>query len=612
MALFSRVKEWFFPSIRDRELLLPGRAYTKDDINLWLMMARQGDTRYLSSFKAEMRASDPDLDSHILKLEAMLSQAPFDVQPWPMPPGWKKTKTPEEQLALDVATYCREQIMDPDIDRMEVVSHALWGILEGVTGFQVMVKPGVKEKLVSLDPIPSERFWWAPNSPTLQVFPTENPFNPVNVADLGDSIAVSVKDPHLITRERVGVLRRCFAAWLTRRNGLEWWGTTLQRHGQPWPKAKYKGSLTEKQLEKIEKLIQNVGPNGYGLFPDAIDVEFVQALVSSGLGSVHREAIEYCERAYAKALLGGTQTADIQKGAGSIASAKIHSDMLDAMVAYYAALIAAFIRQQILKPLVRRNFGPEVAERNTPLATLQAGKRAELLTFFQAMNQAKTLGFGPSIPRAWVHMQTSIPVPEEGEPVLDAPALPPGPDANALPPVTDTAESERVISGQEVKVSEAAVLNGAQIQAAFDIVSAVAGKQIPRDSGIGQLMIMFNLTSDQANQVMGSAGAGFDGAPVPPQAVPADIAASARLAVDPKVLDNLEEWATGFSSGAGDEILAPYEALIREVKRDGGDLGHLAARVRLQAQMAGEPPAKTADLIGAVMAQAILTGFAQR
>lgn len=529
MGLFSRVKEWFFPSIHDRELLMPGRVYTKSDINTWMYQARLGDTRYLSSFKEEMRASDPDLDSHIIKLEAMLSQAPFDVQPWPMVPGWKKVKSPEEQLAADVTAYCREQILDPDIDRQQVVVHALWGLLEGVTGFQVLVKiAGGKEKLIRLDQIPSERFWWGLNTTTLQVFPTDDQFKPVPVADLGDSIAVCVKDPHRIVRDRVGVIRRCFAPWLTRRNGLEWWGASLQKYGQPWPKGKYKGTLTADQLTKLEKLMQNVGPNGYGLFPDAIDVEFVQGLVRAGQ-SPHLEAAEYCEKAYAKVLLGGTQTADIQKGAGSLASATVHEAMLEAFVAYYASQIGSFIRSQILKPMVRRNFGPEVAEKNTPLVTIHAGRRAELLTFFQALKEAKAMGFGPSIPRAWIHMQTSIPVPEDDEPVLDAPVAPPP----MLPPAQ-----------------------------------------------------------------------GPD--PTPPDQGP-DI--TQQAASPTKSLASLEDWATGFSRGAGDEILAPYVKLIEETKRDGGDLGHLAARIRLQAQMAGEPPAKTADLIAAVMSQAILTGY---
>ncbi len=53
------------------------------------------------------------------------------------------------------------------------------------------------------------------------------------------------------------------------------------------------------------------------------------------------------------------------------------------------------------------------------------------------------------------------------------------------------------------------VLNGAQIQAATIIVRNVVDGVMPRDAGIGQLVTLFNLTVEQAEQIMGSAGKGF-------------------------------------------------------------------------------------------------------
>lgn len=52
----------------------------------------------------------------------------------------------------------------------------------------------------------------------------------------------------------------------------------------------------------------------------------------------------------------------------------------------------------------------------------------------------------------------------------------------------------------------AVLLNGAQVTAATAIVVAVALGDIPRDSGIGQLIVLFNLTQQQAEIIMGSAG----------------------------------------------------------------------------------------------------------
>jgi hypothetical protein len=78
------------------------------------------------------------------------------------------------------------------------------------------------------------------------------------------------------------------------------------------------------------------------------------------------------------------------------------------------------------------------------------------------------------------------------------------------------------------------VLNGAQISAAVDIVTKVTAGDMLRDSGLGMLQIMFNLTLDQAEKIMGSAGtktpttpnpkpagaAGED--PAPPREVPVE------------------------------------------------------------------------------------------
>lgn len=72
-----------------------------------------------------------------------------------------------------------------------------------------------------------------------------------------------------------------------------------------------------------------------------------------------------------------------------------------------------------------------------------------------------------------------------------------------------------VPSSQDVQVSEAAVLNGAQIQAATGIVAQVAAGEIPRDSGLGQLQVLFNLTPQQAESIMGSAGTSTPTTPNP-------------------------------------------------------------------------------------------------
>ncbi len=61
------------------------------------------------------------------------------------------------------------------------------------------------------------------------------------------------------------------------------------------------------------------------------------------------------------------------------------------------------------------------------------------------------------------------------------------------------------------------VLNGAQVTAAVEIVTLVAKKELPRDSGIQMLIVFFNISEDQATAIMGDAGDGFE--PTKPEPV---------------------------------------------------------------------------------------------
>jgi len=64
------------------------------------------------------------------------------------------------------------------------------------------------------------------------------------------------------------------------------------------------------------------------------------------------------------------------------------------------------------------------------------------------------------------------------------------------------------VEPQGDEVASESVLNGAQITAATGIVMQVAEGLMPRDAGIGQLQVLFNLSLEKAEMIMGSAGTG--------------------------------------------------------------------------------------------------------
>lgn len=114
------------------------------------------------------------------------------------------------------------------------------------------------------------------------------------------------------------------------------------------------------------------------------------------------------------------------------------------------------------------------------------------------------------------------PVPEPVESLMITPASTLVPSALAIAPTLTAEESAELdaapmpsanIEGAvppsgEIQTTEATVLNGAQIASAKDIVLAVAAGQMPRDAGVAMLKVFFNLASDVAEALMGSAGTG--------------------------------------------------------------------------------------------------------
>lgn len=80
----------------------------------------------------------------------------------------------------------------------------------------------------------------------------------------------------------------------------------------------------------------------------------------------------------------------------------------------------------------------------------------------------------------------------------NAAAKPPSPGATLL--------NQPEASGQNIQIAPDAVLNGAQIQAAEDIILAVQAGTLSRDSGLALLRTGFNMTSEKALEIMGDAG----------------------------------------------------------------------------------------------------------
>lgn len=174
-----------------------------------------------------------------------------------------------------------------------------------------------------------------------------------------------------------------------------------------------------------------------------------------------------------------------------------------------------------------------------------------------------------------------------------------GQDPGAAPPPAQPGAGTE----QDVEVLESAVLNGAQITAATAIVTAVAAGDIPRDAGMGQLQVLFNLTPQQAEQIMGSAGTDTPTTPNPkpategdsaPLQFPAAAPAKSRRPAGRKLSATVTtSFATSVADAEAPAIRRAFLALVAKL-REGVTAEELATVIR-----AGDSAAAIAKLSGA-------------
>ena len=95
------------------------------------------------------------------------------------------------------------------------------------------------------------------------------------------------------------------------------------------------------------------------------------------------------------------------------------------------------------------------------------------------------------------------------------------PKAEAERPIEEAVvgATEAELIGQPLQVDAMAALNGAQVTAALEIVKLVSQGQMPREAAVGQLSVFFNLTEEQAEQILGDVGRGFVPEPMPTEIV---------------------------------------------------------------------------------------------
>ena len=238
------------------------------------------------------------------------------------------------------------------------------------------------------------------------------------------------------------LLDEVYWAWWLKKNGLKFFAVFLDKWAQPTAIGKYRHRTGGTDAEKMNAADQNqllgaieAMQSEYGIvIPEGMAVELLEATRS---GSASYESfIGLLTRSQALAFLGEVDTSGAAKGPGSFAKAQVSNEVRLEKVELDARELAAHLRDNLLRPLVAVNFGPEAPVPRVLIDTM-AGTDRELRQ--KGMASVLELGLPVSKRELYLVHQVSEPGPGEETVSKEKPAPPP-PQPPPAPQATEPEE----------------------------------------------------------------------------------------------------------------------------------------------------------------------------
>lgn len=119
----------------------------------------------------------------------------------------------------------------------------------------------------------------------------------------------------------IALLSACFWAWTFKTGGWRYFVKYCERHGLPWPIARYQLGTGDGDIDKLEEALANMLEAGYVVAPEGTGLELLTP-TSTGSGNLPQEQlIDRCNREISKALTGQAMVAELH-GVGARAASE--------------------------------------------------------------------------------------------------------------------------------------------------------------------------------------------------------------------------------------------------------------------------------------------------
>ena len=211
---------------------------------------------------------------------------------------------------------------------------------------------------------------------------------------------------------RTGLYRSCARPFVVRNYGFKDWLAFAEIFGMPLRVGKYRQGATDDEKSEMWTALQALGIDCAALIPEGAEIEFPSAAGSAASDAIFRGLIDAAEDDYVIAILGQRLTTGGQKG-GSYALGKIHEGVRLDLVMSDAARLAETLTMQLLRPIVRLNFGDDAPVPEWRFKVEAPEDMKQLAEVVKTLAEA-----GQPVPVRWVADRFGIPLPHDGEDVL--------------------------------------------------------------------------------------------------------------------------------------------------------------------------------------------------
>ena len=213
----------------------------------------------------------------------------------------------------------------------------------------------------------------------------------------------------------VSDLRSCYRNWWSKDLLTRFWNLYLEKYGSPTVKGSYRRGTPKAAQAELLKVLSKIQQQSAVVIPEDMKAELLETIRQGDVG--YRIAVEFHNKEIAKSILNMTLiTDDSSQGISSFAMAKVHLDVLRmCLKGLKLDLEETVMKEQVLRPMVRYNFGVDVPVPNFSLGPMEDRELAPLSTGIKNLVDCGVLDPKDPFIREFLGLRGAGPAPDRPE-----------------------------------------------------------------------------------------------------------------------------------------------------------------------------------------------------